>query len=961
MKINEKLHGFSVVKATEIAEIEATLYEMEHEKSGAKLLFLDREDDNKTFAITFKTIPEDSTGVFHIIEHSVLCGSKKYTTKEPFVELLKGSLNTFLNAMTFPDKTTYPISSRNDKDFLNLMSVYLDAVLHPAILENPNIFRQEGWHYEVDAETGKLTRSGVVLNEMRGAFSSPDEVSMHHITNMLYPDTCYRHESGGKPENITDLTYEDFLRAHGKYYHPSNSQIFLDGSVNLDSALSLIDSFLAEYERSDCNFEIADQKPIKPQRREVKYEIAPNESAENKTRLSVGYLFSKFDEQEKAVAVSVLLDAICSSNESPLKKAMIDSGLCEDIAILPYDSVKQNALILDFRNVKDGKCDELYILFTDTVKGLCTKGIDKNIIEASLNSFEFKTREKDFGTLPKGIIFGMSVLESSLYGGNPAQNLSYGESFLSLREKLNSDYFEQLLLSLFVNNEHRAMLIMTPSATLGQEKAEAEEKLLSEIKEKLSEKELLEIKEINESLKAWQTAPDSPEDLATIPSLEISDIPAEVEKIPQTVENICGTTVLIQDIATNGIAYSELYFDVSDLDEKGIFDLRILLSLMGNVKTEKHSAIELQNIIKSQLGAFDISMSAMTKDKKAKAYVVLSASVLDSKKEELLSIIPEVLYTSSYTDKEVARNIIRQNKMASDEAFTSGGHMAGYQRASAAVCAEAAINEYYSGYEAHIMTKELEKNFDESYDSLSERLSALAKKIFTKARLTVSATGKPDKKFIEAVINTLKDGESFDPVSKIKPFGIRREGIVVPAQASFAELAANLYDIGEKQTGSLRVVRSLLSYGYLWGAVRVQGGAYGVGLISRNNGTIGFYSFRDPTPERTLGCYKESAAFLREYAKSGAPITNFIIGAIGDSAPLTTPKLKGVIAASRYLRGISYEDECKTRREMLETNADELLRIADVMDKVCNSGAVCVVAGKDKLDTCTNLDSILEI
>ncbi|MBR5241823.1 MAG: insulinase family protein, partial [Clostridia bacterium] len=399
MKLNDVIYGFKVTRIREISEIEAALVEMEHEKTGAKLHLLEREDENKTFSITFKTTPEDSTGVFHIIEHSVLCGSDKYTVKEPFVELLKGSLNTFLNAMTFPDKTMYPVASRNDKDFLNLVSIYMDAVLHPAMLKNPNIFRQEGWHYELDEESGELSRSGVVLNEMRGAFSSPDELAAYHLKDMLSPDTCYKYESGGKPEFITDLTYESFINAHKKYYHPSNAIIFLDGSVCLDTVLPLISSYLNEYERAPIDFEIAEQTIVNAGVREVKYEIAPNEPSENKTRVELGYIFARFDEQEKIIAANVIFDAICSSNESPLKKAMIDSGLCEDVSILPYDSIKQSMLMLEFRNVKDGCTDELLSLFFNTVKDIAARGIDRKMLEASLNSHEFKTREKDFGTL----------------------------------------------------------------------------------------------------------------------------------------------------------------------------------------------------------------------------------------------------------------------------------------------------------------------------------------------------------------------------------------------------------------------------------------------------------------------------------------------------------------------------------------------------------------------------------
>lgn len=961
MNINDVICGFRVYGSTEISEIQATLYKMKHEKSGASLLYLEREDENKTFSITFKTIPEDSTGVFHIIEHAVLCGSKKYPVKEPFVELLKGSLNTFLNAMTFPDKTMYPVASRNDKDFLNLISVYLDAVFHPAILDDPKIFKQEGWHYELDSEDGEMTRSGVVLNEMRGSFSSPDEVASYHIKDMLYPNTCYRFESGGEPEHIPNLTFEKFRAAHQKYYHPSNSEIFLDGSVNLDKTLTLIDLVLSEYDAQEADFDIPDQPTITPQRREIPYEIAPNESCANKTRLTIGYLSSRFDEQEKNVGMSVLLDAIASSNEAPLKKTIIDSGLCEDMNFIPFDSIKQNSVNVEFRNVKDGKSDELYTLFVDTVRKISNTGIDKTMLEASLNSLEFRMKERDYGTLPQGIIYAMSTLETSLYGGDPAENLSYDKSFKSLREKLSGNYFENLLRVLFIDNGHRATLIMTPSATLGEERVKAEAEALSKIKASLTKDELQRIVEDNKELKTWQQKSDKPDDISTIPQLKISDISDEVERTPQQIESIDEVTVLTQNIATNGIVYLDLFFDSSELTASEIFDLRILLSLIENVKTEKHSAIELQNIIKCNLGSFDVSMSPITNDGKAKIYVTVSASALESKKDSIIDVMQEILYSSVYSDKEVARNIVRQLKIASDESLVTSGHTAGFRRATAYVNTESAIKEYYSGYEAHRSLKELELRFDEEFKSLAARLDSLAKRIFTRERLTVSITGAPDKNFAKSIIESIKPGEKITPVCNITPLGIRREGIIIPAQSAYAELAANLYNFGERSCGSLNVARSLLSYGYLWNAVRVQGGAYGVGLIVRNNGNIGFYSYRDPSPERTIGCYRNASKFLREFAQSGEDISKFIIGAVGDASPLKTPKLKGVVAASHYLRGITYEDECRARREMLATDADELMRIADVIDRICEQNAVCVIAGKDKLDTCKSLENILEL
>lgn len=962
MKPNDKLYGFKVKSVNEIPELCARLFEMEHEKSGARLLFLDREDENKTFSIAFKTIPEDSTGVFHIIEHSVLCGSEKYPVKEPFVELLKGSLNTFLNAMTFPDKTVYPVASRNDKDFLNLTSIYLDAVFHPAMLKNENIFKQEGWHFEID-ENGNMTRTGVVLNEMRGAYSSADTLGNYHEMNMLYPDTCYGVESGGKPEFITDLTYADFVASHNKYYHPSNSEIFLDGSVNLDEVLPLIDGYLKDFDKKEIDFDIDCQKPTGEQRRTVEYEIAKNEPKENKTKMKLGFMASRFDEIEKKTAVAVLLDAIASSNESPLKKAIMDSGLCEDALSVALDAMKQNAVGFDFYNVKDGKCDELYSLFIDTVRAISEKGIDKSLLEASLNSIEFKTRERDFGTLPSGIVFALTILETSLYGGDPKANLLYEKTFKTVREWISTDYFEKLLLSLFIENDHRAILIMTPSQTLGEENSAKEKKILDGIKASLSDSEIEAIKSADAALKAWQQKPDGEEELATLPTLTIADIDSNVRKIPERISKKDGTAVINHDIVTGGITYAELIFDAADLNEKEIFDARLLISLFGNVKTKSFKAIDFQNEIKRELGSFELSLSPVTNKGKTKVYITLSASVLDSNKKALIRLIPEALYTSDFGDKEALRNIVRQMKLESEESFVTAGHAAGITRSAAYTSAESAITEYYSGYEAHLSIKALEKNFEERFNGTKENIKALAKKIFTRERLTVALTGASDEDFLEKLISAIENGDGVKTTeSPIKPLGVRREGILIPAQASYAEMTANLSALGESFTGALNVASTLTSYAYLWNAVRVQGGAYGVGMLARNNGTVGFYSYRDPSPLRTIGCYREASAFLRSFAESGTDITNFIIGAVRDSSPLMTPKLMGSVQTMRYLRGISYEDECRRRSQIVSAGKEELLKVADLLDKVTEVNAICIVADKEKLDSCKEiLDTVLEL
>ncbi len=959
LTIGNKLYGFVVKRETDTDE-GAKLYELEYEKNGAKLLYFARPDKNKTFSIAFKTIPENSTGVFHIIEHSVLCGSDKYPVKEPFVDLLKGSLNTFLNAMTFPDKTMYPVSSRNDKDFLNLMGVYLDAVLHPAIIKNPNIFRQEGWHYEV-SDDGTLSTSGVVLNEMRGAYSDADDVELEELKKLFYPDTCYRHDSGGNPDVITALTYEEFVRMHAKYYHPSNSYIFLDGEVNLDETLALIDSYLSEYEKLVIDFDIEDQKPVCPPEHTAVYEIGDSESEENKTRLSLAFYGWRFDDRERALSINILLDALMSSNEAPLKKVLLASGLCDEVNISSCDSIKDNMFALSFKNVKDGKTEELKELFYKTVEELCEKGIDKELLESSLNNYEFKVREKDYGTMPRGVIYAMTVLETALYGGAPEASINLNGDFKKLHEKLGTSYFDSLLKELFLENNHKASLVMLPSKTLGKERSEKELAKMEKAKLSLGESGVAKAKEIHGELLAWQKSEDSAEAKATIPALSRDDIEELPEKMPRVIKNVNNTVHLAHDIPSGGIVYAKAYFDVSDLSADDIFDVKILTALFANLPTKKRDAISLQNLIKRELGTLDLSFGCVARDGGVMLQVVANASALSSNYKKIPEIMSEAIFESDFSAKEIIRSLVKQLKIASEMSFANAGHMSAFTRAAAYTITSYAVNDYYSGYEAHKKLTALDKNFDAEFDGLKSRLEALVAKIFTLGRMAVSTVGEGDA-LAKELTEIFPKSEKIAPVCEIKPLGIKNEGIVIPAQVGYASSAGSLESLGIKNSGSYMVARGIVSFEYLWGAVRVQGGAYGAGLIARKTGDIAYYSYRDPQPARTLGVYGKTAEFLREFANGDTDITKYIIGAVGDLDMLLTPRLVGTVSANQYFSGTTYEDECKYRKELLNTSKDDLLRVADALEKIEELGARCVVAGREKLDSAKDyLNTIIEL
>lgn len=962
MEIGKKLHGFEIKAKTFVKELDAEVYTLEHERCGARLTFIARDDDNKTFSISFKTLPEDSTGVFHILEHSVLCGSDKYPVKDPFVELLKGSLNTFLNAMTFDDKTMYPVSSRNDKDFLNMVDVYMDAVLHPLSLRSPLAFYQEGWHYELDENSGEITYKGVVLNEMRGVFSSPDAISERKINLMLYEDTPYAEDSGGDPDEITKLTYEDYCRAHARFYHPSNAEIFLDGNVKLAEVLPKIDSFLKDYTRQERTGDIPTATITEPKKCVTEYEAKPGEDIADKGRISTGMIIARFDTYERVVAANLLIGALFANNESVAKKAIIDSGLCEDVDAAVRDGVLEPALVFDFINVKDGKEEELLSLFRDTVSGIIEQGIDKEELSATLNAMEFKVRERDYGTLPIGVLNAMVSLETLLYSDDPVGHLRYEDMLAELRERINdgSGYYEGLLREFIIDNQKCATVIMHPSLTLAEKRLAKEKAQLAEYKASLDECGIATLKAMNRELAAWQDTEDTPEAIASLPRLSIEDIPDTVKPTPIEVCELGGARVIKHDIATSGIVYTDLFFDVSDADAEELVFFSLYNLLISNLPTDKHDALSLQREIKAALGSFDSRLTALTDRTTPKIYLQIGASALSNQRDKIPELISEILTHTVFEDNNAIRSIMRQNLISLEEAFTASGHHLAMARATASVSVESAVREYYGGYEAYVRFKAMERDFDRRIEEIKTKLRNIAQKYIERGRLTVSVTGQVDDEYLEKLAKVAIHSDKVTPVCQINPLKKRREGIVIPAQVAFASAVGNLYYIGAEPYGSLDVVRTLVGFEFLWTNIRVRGGAYGAGMSAALNGNLSFYSYRDPSPATSLECYGRVADFIREFVREGGDLTKYVIGAAGDSDPIRTPRMRGAACTLRYLRGRDHEDAMRIRQELLSIDNDELLRLADIIEEVIGNGAVCVVGGKEKLES-LDLDEILTI
>ncbi len=936
--------GFKAVRESFLPEINATLYEMEHIKSGARLIYIDRDDENKTFAIGFATPPENDTGVFHIIEHSVLCGSEKYPLKDPFAELLKGSLNTFLNAVTYEDRTVYPVSSRCEKDLMNLVDVYMDAVLSPNMRTNPSIFKQEGWHYEYDEETDSLSINGVVYNEMKGAYSSPDELGIANLQRILYSDCLYRHDSGGNPDHIPELTYEYFKDAHAKYYHPSGAKIILDGKMDLDKVLGLLDSHLSRYERAETVSLAGASTPKIYPTETVKYEISENESEKGKARVLYGFVYSDYSDSVAHITASILCDLLCGSNASPLKKALLDKGLCKDVSMYSMKS-RQQTVVIEVRDADEERLDEIDETINEIIKNLAAEGIDKSKITAALNSIEFKVRERDYGTLPTGIAYAMSIYGSWIYGGAPESPLSYDEKLRAVREKAETDHFEKELLKMTLENPHRATLVMLPDKELGRKMADEEAKRLKGILKNMSDEELQCIKDECAALRLWQQTDES-DKLSCIPTLDLSDIPTESYRPSFTESLLDGVKIEKNDYKVNGIVYISLLFDASDLKNEELFTLSLLVSALLNFPTRSYDALTMQNEIKANLGSLFASLAIGDRGGVARPYLKIGASALASKKADLIRLIDEMLSSRIDNPDEIS-NLIAQFKAHIEDNSVSLGDTFASMRIGASFDEMGSITEYMTGYEAYKIICDIVSD-KEAINKLTVDIQSLLHRLATKKRLTVFVTGEADEEFLSSLISIFPEGEAaVKQTTDICSEG--SEFIVVPSKVSYAVIGGRSERIKDNM-GILRVARSILSYEYLWNTIRVANGAYGTGFFAGINGTLSFYSYRDPNPAKSIELYRLSSAYLRTLVESKEDITKFIIGACGEHDLLYTPRVAATIAVGDYLTDVTPEYHARIKKEMIGTTLQDLETVADIIDEALADERIAIVGSAEHLE-----------
>lgn len=954
--MEKNIHGFRLVRERELTDTKGTLYEFIHEKTGAQLAWLKRDDENKTFAIVFKTIPENDTGVFHMLEHSVLNGSDKYPVREPFVELLKGSMQTFLNAFTYPDKTMYPVSSRNPKDFMNLISVYMDAVFHPAIYHNPNIFYQEGWHYEIRNKEDEPVYKGVVLNEMKGAFSSVDELLIDELNRMLFPDNCYQYVSGGDPEHITDLSYEKFLETHGRFYHPSNARVFLDGDMDIDQVLAFInDEYFSHYDSEDFDFSIPEQKPVKKAVHRIEYEIGEEEPLEDKTEVSYAKIVSSFDNPMKNLAWSVLSSVLVSNNESPLKQSVLEKGLAQDVELDLYNGIQQPWVVLTLRNTNEDQIDDAFKMIQDKAEELINNGLDHDQILASLNQMEFQYREKHE---PAGLMYAQRSMDSWLYDGDPALYLSSGHLFNELRDQIDKGYFEDLLKE-FIFADDLQEVIAVPSVTKGKERVEKEAQKLHSIKESWGD-DIDQYIQINKKLDEWQKTPDSEEQLNTLPKLSLSDVsekPANEVKFEETECN--GVPVILHPAEDSGIVYMNLYFSLAGITRDHLPSLGLWSDLLGNLPTKNHTVDELQGIIRRDLGGLGFSVEAYSPVDRRDAcipVIVVSCAVLKQNVDKAVPIITDILQNTIY-DKTRILPLLKQDFEEYKQSLISSGNSAAVRRISAHYSAEGVFREYVGGYESGIWEKDFQDHYEEKADAFINDCEMYADVLFSKDRLTVSVTGKENLDTVSTLISQLHDIPAQKALMHYPYLEDNKEFILIPGGVSYSASGNNVETQDMKYDPSMQVLAHIMTYEYLWNEVRVKGGAYGTGMNVNPNGNYAVYSYRDPDVMHSLEAYDHAGEWLEKFTDSGMNIDQMIIGTIASGEPLLSPSSRVKVGDVWYFRGVDYERRLRTRKTLLHTDLKKLQNYVPLF----KDDIICVVGNEQAEEKCKDFKVLKKI
>ena len=953
------LAEYEILDEHRVEDVQSDGFILRHKKSGARIAILSNNDDNKVFYIGFRTPPEDETGVPHIIEHTTLCGSKKFPVKDPFIELAKGSLNTFLNAMTYPDKTVYPVASCNDQDFKNLMDVYLDAVFNPNITKYEEIFKQEGWHYELTGKDDELKINGVVYNEMKGAYSSPDEVLSSQIYRSLFPDNTYSKDSGGNPEYIPKLTYEAYLDFYHKYYHPSNSYIYLYGDMDVVERLEWLDKeYLSLYDYKKVNSEINKQPAFdKIKNVEAQYSITMDDSQENKTYLSYNRVVGDTLDEMLYQAFDVLDYALVSSPGAPVKQALIDAGIGDDV-YGSYDAgILQPVFSFVAKNANASQADEFESIIENTLKEVVKTGINKEALLAGINSSEFKFREADFGQFPKGLLFGLNCLDSWLFDDmKPFIHLECLGTFAKLRKAVDTDYFEKLIQEYLLDNTHGSSVTVKPKRGLGNEREEALAKELSDYKASLSDEEIKKLIEDTEHLKKYQEEPSSDEDLRKLPMLTRADMKKNAMPFSNIEDELLDVKVVRHDIESNGIDYISFLFDAGDFAQSELGYLGFFTNALGLVSTEKYSYTDLANATNIYTGGISTGTASHPDIKDRNNFVFkfeVKLKVLEKNIDKALELMEQMLLTSDFTDTKRLGELVAQIKARLQANLSSSGHLVAAMRSMSSFSRYALYQDELKGIAFYRSICRIEKELSESPKSVSDKLAAIAKKLFARNRMLISFTGNNEaygnaKPSLEKVI------AGFDKMSAIGNqaevhFNTAKEAFIDASQIQYVAKTGDFICEGYEYTGALRLLRIILSYDYLWINVRVKGGAYGCMNTFLRSGESYFVSYRDPNLSDTLDVYDRIPEYIKSFSPDERDMTKYIIGTFSALDTPMNPEAKGSRSLSAYLEGITYEQIQKERNEILNAQPEDIRRLADLVEAVLKKDSICVIGNENMI------------
>ena len=966
------LTAYEVIQKEDLSDIKSQGFLLKHKKSGARILLMENDDENKVFYIGFRTPPSDSTGVPHIMEHSVLCGSRDFPVKDPFVELVKGSLNTFLNAMTYPDKTVYPVASCNDKDFQNLMHVYMDAVFYPNIYQHDEIFRQEGWSYKLDQPDGELTVSGVVYNEMKGAFSSPEGVLDRVILNTLFPDTSYANESGGDPDVIPELTYEQFLDFHRKYYHPSNSYIYLYGDMDMEEKLRWLDEkYLSDFDTAEVDSEIQYQEPFSEMREVVKeYSITSGESVEDKTYLSWNKAIGTSLDEKLYLAFQILDYALLSAPGAPLKKALVDAGIGKDIMGSYDNGVYQPLFSVIAKNANVEQKEEFIRVIEDTLRGIAENGMDKKALRAGINYYEFRFREADFGNYPRGLMYGLQLYDSWLYDETkPFIHMQAIPTFEFLKSQVDTGYFEGLIRNYLLENTHGAVVIIRPeqgrTARMDRELAEK----LQAYKESLSPEEVQKLVDDTHELEQYQEEESSPEDLAKIPVLKREDISREIAPIYNDEMEIGGVKLVHHNVETNGIGYVTMMFDLSGIREELLPYVGILQSVLGIIDTTNYEYGELFNEINIHTGGIGTSLELYTdvtkvKEKEFRATFEMRGKALYPKMDVLFSMMREILMESRLDDEKRLKEILAMLKSRLLASFLSSGHTTAALRALSYTSPMSKFKDDTDGIGFYEAVKVIEEDFEGQKEMLIRNLKEIARRIFRADNLMLSYTSseeglEPMTKAFAAVKDSLYTGGEMTDEACVLHCRKRNEGFKTSSKVQYVARVGNFIDGGQKYSGTLQILKVILGYDYLWQNIRVKGGAYGCMSNFNRIGDAYLISYRDPNLERTMEVYEGVVDYLKNFNVSDRDMNKFIIGTMSSLDRPMNPAAKGARSMNLYMNRVSEEMIRSERGQILDAQQDDIRALADVVKAMLDQNLLCVIGSEEKIEE--QKDMFLEV